>query len=228
MQIRLSTPQTLPRSPRYAFTLVELLAVIAIIGILAAILIPGVTSVRARAHQAECASNLRQIGMATQMYAQQNDMRLPGPLWGGQEPFFPEASTGQLLRYIGPYLDTSLVETPGSPRTRASVMLCPAFPEDIDPALARHYVLNAGQVEVNSGGFERPFGRPGGESDGSDDVPVRVMQIVNPSTAWMMKDLDQQGSPGYAGNPLAPAEPVHGNVRNTLFFDGHVEAVPVD
>ncbi len=60
------------------FTLIELLTVIAIIGILASILIPVVGQVRASAHRAQCASNLRQIGTALRMYADDNDGWLPG------------------------------------------------------------------------------------------------------------------------------------------------------
>lgn len=49
------------RARRHAFTLIELLTVIAIIGILAAILIPTVSTVRKTARKAECISNLRQL-----------------------------------------------------------------------------------------------------------------------------------------------------------------------
>jgi prepilin-type N-terminal cleavage/methylation domain-containing protein/prepilin-type processing-associated H-X9-DG protein len=62
------------------FTLIELLVVIAIIAILAAIIFPVFSTVRKRAHQTTCLSNLRQIGMATLMYAQDHDDHL---LWGG-------------------------------------------------------------------------------------------------------------------------------------------------
>jgi prepilin-type N-terminal cleavage/methylation domain-containing protein/prepilin-type processing-associated H-X9-DG protein len=62
------------------FTLIELLVVIAIIAILAAIIFPVFTTIRKRAHQTTCLSNLRQIGMATLMYAQDYDDHL---LWGG-------------------------------------------------------------------------------------------------------------------------------------------------
>lgn len=60
----LSTPRLVPgRSHRGAFTLIELLTVIAIIGILAAILIPVVSRVRQSARESVGLSNLRQIGL---------------------------------------------------------------------------------------------------------------------------------------------------------------------
>lgn len=62
---------------RPAFTLVELLVVIAIIALLSAILLPVFWTVRGRARQTSCASNLRQIGTAVQMYMQDYDGRFP-------------------------------------------------------------------------------------------------------------------------------------------------------
>ena len=60
-----------------AFTLVELLTVIAIIGVLAGILIPIVGSVRRNAKQAQCLSNVRQIGLGMKLFASDNRNRLP-------------------------------------------------------------------------------------------------------------------------------------------------------
>src|SRR5437773_8936270 len=60
-----------------AFTLIELLVVIAIIAILAAILFPVFAQARAKARQAACLSNEKQIGTAIMMYAQDYDERLP-------------------------------------------------------------------------------------------------------------------------------------------------------
>lgn len=62
------------------FTLFELLAVIATIGILAAMLLPALARSRESARRASCLANLAQLGMALKMYAEENDRNLP---WSG-------------------------------------------------------------------------------------------------------------------------------------------------
>ena len=63
--------------PERGFTLIELLVVIAIIAILASILFPVFSRVRAKARQTACLSNLKQFGLAVDMYAQDYDETLP-------------------------------------------------------------------------------------------------------------------------------------------------------
>src|SRR5262245_44140281 len=67
-----------PSPAEHAFTLIELLIAIAIIGILAAILVPALTSALERAKVTKDLSNLRQIGTATQVYMNDNNGVFPG------------------------------------------------------------------------------------------------------------------------------------------------------
>jgi prepilin-type N-terminal cleavage/methylation domain-containing protein/prepilin-type processing-associated H-X9-DG protein len=60
-----------------AFTLIELLVVIAIIGLLASLLFPAITRAKESGKGAACISNLRQIGIALQLYVQENNNRMP-------------------------------------------------------------------------------------------------------------------------------------------------------
>jgi len=66
------------QSPRPAFTLVEMLIVISIIGLLAALLFPVFARVRESARTTSCSSNLRQLGLAFTQYTQDYGGRYPG------------------------------------------------------------------------------------------------------------------------------------------------------
>lgn len=95
-----------PKSPRYAhrdraFTLIELLTVIAIIGILAAILIPVVGQVREHAKNAGCISNLRQWHFAWNMFASDHDDFAPSA--ARQDANGQRVSSW--IKDMGPYID---------------------------------------------------------------------------------------------------------------------------
>src|SRR5664279_4755059 len=66
-----------PAQKRTGFTLIELLVVIAIIAILAALLLPALTSAKARATRTACLNNMKQMGTAFFLYANDYDDQLP-------------------------------------------------------------------------------------------------------------------------------------------------------
>lgn len=72
------------------FTLTELLVVVSVIAVLAALLFPVMAQARSRARQSVCAANLGQIARATLMYAGDNDERLPPCYWRSHPPYLAD------------------------------------------------------------------------------------------------------------------------------------------
>ncbi|HEY1790473.1 MAG TPA: prepilin-type N-terminal cleavage/methylation domain-containing protein [Verrucomicrobiae bacterium] len=95
------------------FTLIELLVVIAIIAILAAMLLPVLSSAQERGKRAQCMNNLKEVGMACIMYAQENnDTFLPATLnsgWGLNNPI--EMNSNMLVQAYNIGFNTNSAST---------------------------------------------------------------------------------------------------------------------
>jgi len=218
-----------------AFTLVELLVVVSIIGVLAALLLPTLARSKGKAHQAKCMSNLKQLGYAINMFADDHDQRLPGPVWQGVYDVYND-ETERLPFYLTSYLG---LPAP-SPQVRvAEVCICPAAalknkPSD-EPAesLSRpiSYLASAEVTNAITGTLTRPFGYPYSSPfyrlpKGPDEPPKKLTEIKGPSTAWAITDIDQENAfPGGLYYRFLSASRVHLTVRNQLFFDWHVSPV---
>ena len=144
------------RAGKVGFTLIELLVVIAIIGILAALLLPVLSGAKAKAKQAGCLSNLRQIGLGMAMYVEDN------------RGFFPSTThtpgADSWIFLLGPY--TGDVD---------KIRICPADPKATERLAKRvsSYVMNEFVVTSN----EDPFG----QVDLSKPSYRNINQIRNPS-----------------------------------------------
>jgi len=212
-----------------AFTLIELLTVIAIIAILAAILIPAVGNVRASAGNAKCVANMRSIGQAVMLHV------------SAKGRFPRNASDDCFDRAIFPYMgvEQSLVDNMGPSYAKttdvndqflsgvAEVFVCPADDvERSDPAgFIRSYALVPWTFNWSNGNATRGFG--GGNLPKNKGVPP--VHVQNPAKAAVLVENHAGANYiGYNGHATSDGPgrsddgQIHGDNSNVFFADGHV------
>jgi prepilin-type N-terminal cleavage/methylation domain-containing protein/prepilin-type processing-associated H-X9-DG protein len=220
------------RSARQGFTLIELLAVIAIIGILMALLLPTISSARAKATISRCQSNLRQIGVAVLIYAGNHDMDLPRyqTTSAGRHDWWGNDAVG---------LERALAEDLGSTQpvdpnraTGNGVFICPASSVKWDPVNIE-YRANGGKGSHNT--YEGLYYNYSYSTlNTAEPSPILSITKLNWYTRpsgmpfqWCSVRLSPDPTLDYDAirNVLA-ARSWHGErIRPVLFMDGHVKAL---
>jgi prepilin-type N-terminal cleavage/methylation domain-containing protein/prepilin-type processing-associated H-X9-DG protein len=206
--------------PRRGFTLIELLVVVAIIAILAAILFPVFARAQEKARQSNCASNLRQLGLAVHQYTSDYDGRYP-PSWGATGGADPNAGIWHVFLY--PYIKNAQIYT------------CPTSPDQATDAMVRYDPGNPNPCFDYDGNYVFNY-------DGLLYAPVRSMTAGVPKpaetymifdggdrvTCWggnsharLLEELDLDWDSGKEGPNR------HNGMVNVVYCDSHVKSLPL-
>ncbi|MGJ8638137.1 MAG: type II secretion system protein [Opitutaceae bacterium] len=219
-----------------AFTLIELLTVIAIIAILAGILIPAVGGIRKEANAAKSSSNLRQLGVGLEIFLNDTSSeyakmvgphRYPPATGTYGEPFSCEMNWQQM---VASSLDMAVLEEGGYKwliEPDESLFQDPSYEVQFDPESQEDTSSYAANFYILGQDKYRPGSGSGDAGDGTISDLVGKHDIFNPSKCVVLAESDRDGnldawvvggSSGLVGLPNHFKDGGH-----YLFADGHVE-----
>jgi prepilin-type N-terminal cleavage/methylation domain-containing protein/prepilin-type processing-associated H-X9-DG protein len=192
------------RPSRSGFTLTELLVVLAIIALLAAIMFPVFAQAREAARRTTCLSNLRQLALAHRLYVQDSDETLPP--WGMPKPevsmVWPD--------FLRPYYSHPAILEQG---------FVPPLELGEAPCRAHYALLTWGPGGI--GTRDSPYYRWPGTTWSGDNVPVplQLQEVRRPSETVLFAD-------GFTSTDGTVVLSQHLNGRlNAAFVDGHAAII---
>lgn len=202
---------------RSAFTLIELLAVIAVIGILVSILIPAISSVRKQADNAACTSNLRQLSNAYLLMTVDNNNILIPAIPPGGDGGVPDSKWWSPPTWN---MSLNIYMNDGDQTNRLNDINCPA-------ALAG---LGGTPSERSSYGYNHYVGKTDNPNSGNNGFrgAMRMEQLADPSKTLMFGDTGFETVGRNTHQLLAPNTIYawHDDHANVSYFDGSVR--PID
>ncbi|NJL31699.1 MAG: type II secretion system protein [Phycisphaerales bacterium] len=186
------------RTGSRGFTLIELLVVISIIALLVALLLPALASAREAANSAKCLGNLRQIGLAFQLYAGDNRDFIPSVYkpWYSGPKWFDDEKLGQYITQT------------------SKVFICPTDQNpDSDNEFKYSYAYNCGARY----GYNDTWGY-GLRKITAWDRPSNVALVTDQGDRQSEHRHELESAGNHTNNgPFTR----HGRGINATFFDGH-------
>ena len=250
VKLAVAAPSASPARPaervwpggRLAFTLVELLVIVAVIALLLAILAPSAQRVVRLAHAVTCASNLHQLGNAAHCYARDNHDYLPRDIWPDQTGHYIFAA-----RFL-PYLNATSLPAGNSDSDYSAVYeaiktvhiyRCPAVRK---PDYVLHYVVNG----CDFARYQKGEGYQSSPTVQTTKLPVSLSETLyltefNPDypgqtpTGFGVYDVWVPGHMPFnllavnASPRMIHAEDDrHGGNTTVAYFDGHAQGKALD
>lgn len=223
-----------PSWKKPGFTLVELLVVVAIIGILASLLIPGVNKMVAKARGVRCANNLQQIAAAVFSYAADNNGYIPS----AQNTKGVENILGNWFDDLTPYLGVDIKGDTASDLVEMRGIIVPRIS---CPTFRAKYQNKPDFSSIWAGyGMNLRLKNSVNDSTSTQATRQKLAALPNPSRTILVGEgsgLNLDIHPSYQFTPdvaklegwkLGGTPDRHNGTSNYLFVDGHIETLDAD